>query len=139
QLINERMGVNMPVDEAAFIALHLHTMKIEGGDVREVVKQTSMIRDMVDTIKTTLNIELQEEDIYYERLIAYILCGIVLATEYDVHSIDNDILEMIKKKYTKSINCAKLVDDKVNNAYGVHLPEEEQGYIALHIERLQQF
>ena len=139
QLINERMAVNMPVDEAAFIALHLHTMKIEGGDVREVVKQTSMIRDMVDTIKNTLNIEIQEEDVSYDRLIAHLRFALVRATEYDVHSMDRDILKMIKKKYTKSFNCAKLVADQVYNAYGVLLPEEEQGYIALHIERLQQF
>src|SRR5699024_9281874 len=111
QLINERIGVNMPVDEDAFIALHLKTMKKE----------------------------IQEEDISYDRLIAHLRFALVRATEYDVHSMDHDILEMIKKKYSKSFNCAKLVADKVNNAYGVHLPEEEQGYIALHIERLQQF
>src|SRR5699024_1322768 len=118
QLINERMGVNMPVDEAAFSDLHLHTMKIEGGDVREVMKPTSMNRDMVDTIKTTLNIEIQEEYSSYDRLIAHLRCALDRATEYDVHSMDHDILAMIKKKYTNSFNGEKLVADKVNNAYG---------------------
>lgn len=138
-LINERMQVDMPVDEAAFIALHLHTMKIKGGDVREVVKQTSIIRDMVDTIKRTLNIDIQEEDISYERLIAHLRFALVRADEYDVHSMDHDILEMIKQKYQQSFDCAKQVAEKVYTAYGIDLPEEEQGYIALHIERLQQF
>src|SRR5699024_1925817 len=34
-LIKEKAGITMPIDEAAFIALHLHTMKIKGGDLHE--------------------------------------------------------------------------------------------------------
>src|SRR5699024_12269596 len=103
------------------------------------MKQTAMILYMYNTIKYTLNIEIQEEDISYDRLIAHLRFALVRATEYDVHSMYHDILEMIKKKYSKSFNCAKLLADKVNNAYDEHLQEEDKGYIALHIERLQQF
>lgn len=139
QLINERMQVELPIDEAAFIALHVHTMKMKGGDVREVVRQTSIVLDMVKTIKNTLNIDIKEEDISYERLITHLRFALVRAAEYDVHSMDKDILEMIKKKYQASFQCANQVAQKVFETYGIDLPEEEQGYIALHIERLRQF
>lgn len=35
--IKEVCEVDMPEDEAAFIALHLHTMKPQGGDLRKTV------------------------------------------------------------------------------------------------------
>src|SRR5699024_6375908 len=54
--VNEKLNLNMPIDEAAFVALHIHTMKIQGGDLHETVRQKTIIRDMMDTIKTFLNI-----------------------------------------------------------------------------------
>lgn len=37
QHIKERCQVEMPEDEAAFIALHIHTMKPQGGDLHDTV------------------------------------------------------------------------------------------------------
>ena len=56
QHIKERCQVDMPVDEAAFIALHLHTMKPQGGDLHQTVRHTTIIRDMVQLIRKQLNI-----------------------------------------------------------------------------------
>jgi len=139
QLIKEKTQVDMPIDEAAFIALHLHTMKIKGGDLRKTVRQTSIVRDMVDTIKKVLEIEMKEEDIAYERLITHLRFALLRASKYDVHSMDRDILKMIKKKYKVSFKCAKQVADTLSEKHGIDLPEDELGYITLHIERLRNY
>ena len=41
----------MPVDKAAYIALHIHTAKIQGGDMQDTVRQIAIISEMVTTIK----------------------------------------------------------------------------------------
>lgn len=51
QHIKEKCQVEMPEDEAAFIALHIHTMKPQGGDLLDTVRQTTIIRETVQSIK----------------------------------------------------------------------------------------
>lgn len=135
--IEETCGVRMADDEAAFIALYIHTMKIQGGDVHETVRQTTMIQDMVQTIKDHLNIEISESDISFERLVVHLQFAITRAKMYDSHVMDKDMFEMIRTKYNSSFQCAKKVAGQLQSSYNVILPEEELGYITLHIERLR--
>ncbi|MFO1443180.1 PRD domain-containing protein [Bacillus sp. Bva_UNVM-123] len=48
--MKEKCKLDIPVDEAAYIALHIHTMKPQGGDMRQTVKQTTIVRDMLSVI-----------------------------------------------------------------------------------------
>lgn len=139
QHIKKKTHVDMPIDEAAFIALHLHTMKIKGGDLHETVRQTAIIRDMVETIKDYLQIIIEEDDISYDRLITHLRFALTRTNEYDAHSMDEEMLQMIKRKFNISYLCALEVSKKLSHTYGIELPEEELGYIALHIERLRNY
>ncbi|WP_188455827.1 PRD domain-containing protein [Virgibacillus oceani] len=138
QHIKDQIHTEMPIDEAAFIALHIHTMKIKGGDLHETVRQTAIVRDMVETIKDHLQINLEEDDISYERLITHLRFALTRVNHYEVHSMDGEMLEMIKRKFKVSFQCALEVSKKLSRTHGVELPEEELGYITLHIERLRQ-
>ncbi|WP_096187446.1 PRD domain-containing protein [Evansella halocellulosilytica] len=135
--IKEKLDIEMPVDEAAFIALHIHTMKIQGGDLHETVRQTTILRNMVDTIANYLDITINEEDLAYERLITHIRFALTRAHHYEAHTMDKEMLEMIKKKFKRSYSCAMEVRHELSSLHGIDLPEEELGYITLHIERLQ--
>ncbi|MGC4378700.1 PRD domain-containing protein [Fictibacillus sp. Mic-4] len=137
QHIKEICKIDMPVDEAAFIALHIHTMKVQGGDLRETVKQTSVIRDIVQMIAECLQITIQEDDISYERLITHLRFALTRAHHYEHHTMDEEMLEMIKRKFPHSYSCASKVAMDVIAQHGVSLPEHELGYITLHIERLR--
>lgn len=138
ELIKQRMQLDMPVDEAAFIALHLHTMKIKGGDIKETIRQTAIVREMIDVIKAYVEVDIEEEDIAYERLVSHLRFALLRTNDYDGHAMDKDILKMIKKKYPDSFECAMRVSDTVYKKQGISFPEEELGYITLHIERLKQ-
>ncbi|TRM11777.1 PRD domain-containing protein [Lentibacillus cibarius] len=137
--INETCGIHMPRDEAAFIALYLHTMKVKGGDIHETVRQTSMVRDMVQVIKNVLNITIDEADIAYERLVTHLQFALMRAKQFDSHVMDQEMFAMIKKKYHVSYQCAQQAAQKLSASHGIELPEQELGYITLHIERLRSF
>lgn len=134
--INRKLNISMPVDEAAFIALHIHTMKIQGGDLHETVRQTAIIRDMVDTIEDFLDIDIEEDDILYERLITHLRFTLMRNKNYAAHTMDDEMFNMIKQKFKNSYECALKVTKNLSDKHGIHLPEEELGYISLHIQRL---
>lgn len=135
--IKEKLNVHLPVDEAAFIAIHIHTMKIQGGDLHETVRQTTMIRDMVETIKTCLNIPITEDDISYERLITHLRFALIRSEKDTVDPMDQDMFVMIKDKFQEAYQCALMLVEKLAERHQIELPEEEIGYITLHIERLR--
>ncbi|OZU87708.1 levansucrase [Virgibacillus indicus] len=135
--VEEKLQIRMPIDEAAFIALHIHAMKIQGGDLHEIVRLTSILKDMVQTINDDLDITVEEDDIAYERLITHLRFAIMRLNSNELHTMDEEMFKMMKKKFTLSFNCAKKVADKLDTEHGITLPEEELGYITLHIERLR--
>lgn len=139
QHIKDKLEVEMPLDEAAFIALHIHTMKIQGGDLHETVRQTAIVKDMVETIKQDLNITFNEDDLAYERLMTHLRFALNRIYQYEVHSMDEEMLEMIKRKFKRSYQCSVHVAKKLSSAHGIDLPPEELGYITLHIERLKKY
>ncbi|GGJ88315.1 SacPA operon antiterminator [Lentibacillus kapialis] len=135
--IKNVIGVEMPVDEAAFIALYVHTMKVQGGDIHETVRQTTIVQTMVKRIKEYLNIRMDEADISYERLVTHLQFALTRAKHQNSHVMDRDMFEMIKHKYGVSYQCARQLAEEASRSYNIHLPEEELGYITLHIERLR--
>ncbi|MGE7625098.1 PRD domain-containing protein [Viridibacillus sp. NPDC096237] len=137
QHIKDRCQVEMPEDEAAYIALHIHTMKLQGGDLHQTLRQTTIIRDMVQIIQKKLNIYLEENDISYHRLITHLRFALTRMNHYVLHTMDEEMLVMIKKKFPFSYNCAVEVAKKLKKLHGIELPHHELGYIAVHIERLQ--
>jgi len=135
--IKEQLNVAMPVDEAAFIALHIHTMKVKGGDLHETVRLTAILKDMVQTIERVLNITIQEDDISYDRLITHLRFALTRTGE-ELHTMDEEMLAMIRNKFSHSYECAQIAARELSITHGIDLPEDELGYITLHIERLHQ-
>ncbi|WP_200410981.1 PRD domain-containing protein [Virgibacillus salexigens] len=137
--MKEKLNVDMPIDEAAFIALHIHTMKIQGGDLHETVRQTAIVKDMMETIKIDLDITIATDDLAYERLMTHLRFALNRIYHYEVHSMDEEMLLMIKRKFKRSYQCSERVAKMLSTSHGIQLPSEELGYITLHIERLKKY
>lgn len=135
--IKNRLHLDMPVDEAGFIALHIHTMKMKAYDLQETIRYTAMVKEMVDIVRRHLNVSLEEDEISYERLLYHLRFALNRAAKEAPHSMDEEMLAMIKRKFQRSFACAEEMGAWLASKYGLHLPEEELGYIALHIERLR--
>ncbi|WP_075982724.1 PRD domain-containing protein [Bacillus massilinigeriensis] len=135
--VKEKCEVEMPVDEAAFIALHIHTMKQSGSDMHETLRHTTMVKEMVTRIIKLMNLTVQEDDLSYQRLVTHLRYALTRMNHYDPHIMDEEMLRMIKRKFPISYICASDIAKDLASNYGVEIPEEELGYITLHIERLR--
>lgn len=135
--IKQKLNIEMDEDEAAFIALHLHTTKPKSKDLQETIRQTTIIKDMVEVIKNLIPIEVKEDDLAYHRLITHLRYALTRADQHDIRTLDDEMIDMIQKKFPFSYQCAKEVAKKVATEYEIRLPEQEMAYITLHIERLR--
>ncbi|MFJ7727405.1 PRD domain-containing protein [Neobacillus sp. NPDC097160] len=135
--IEKKTDIKMPVDEAAFIALHLHTANLKGGDMKQTLRQTAIIGDMVQTIKDYLHIEIDEDDLSYQRLMTHLRFAVSRINNGEPNTIDDEMLKMITNKFPLAYNCAKKVAKDLAQNHEIYLPEHELGYLTLHIERLR--
>ena len=135
--INKKCQNKMPEDEAAYIALHIYTMKPQGEDLQQTLQQTTIVKNMVQLIQKNLSITLEEDDIHYHRLITHLRFTLTRIYNYEVHTMDEEMLRMIKKKFPIAFNCAMEVAKELKKLYEIDFPEQELGYISLHIERLR--
>src|SRR5699024_12385058 len=71
QHVKEKMGINLSIDEAAHIAVHIHTAKMQSTNVEETINKTVIILDMVDIISSYLEIVIDKKSLSYQRLVTH--------------------------------------------------------------------
>jgi beta-glucoside operon transcriptional antiterminator len=135
--IKKEIGVDIPLDEVAHIALHIHTAKLGGHSMNDSLEKASILRDFIEQVEKTMEVDIEESSINYQRLITHLLFAlnrIEQGSEFE--PIDQDMLNLIKIKYRTAYECSKSVAEYLNKEYGIQFPPSEIAYISLHIQRL---
>ncbi len=135
--IKRDLGVDIPLDEVAHIALHIHTAKLGGHSMSDSMTKATILRDFIEKVEQTMAIEIEESSINYQRLITHLrfaLNRIEQGSEFE--PIDEDMLNLIKIKYQTAYECSQSVAQYLNEEYGISFPPSEIAYISLHIQRL---
>jgi beta-glucoside operon transcriptional antiterminator len=135
--IEYKTQVKMPIDEAAYIALHIHTSKPQSGDMKQTLRQTAIIGEMIQTIKDSLQISIEQDDLSYQRLMTHLRFTLSRINDVSQPIMDDEMLAMLKKKFGYSYNISQKVAKLLAKNHGIHLPEQELGYITIHIERIR--
>ena len=135
--IEDKIGIRMPIDEAAFIALHLHTASVPSGNLQVSLRQTSIINEIIHIIQDYFSIHLEEGGLSYERLITHLRYTLYRIDETTERTMDEEMLIMVRKKFPASYNCAETIAEHLFQQHGLLLSTEEIGYITIHIERLR--
>lgn len=135
--VKNEIGVSLPIDEAAFIALHIHTAKMNLTNIGSSIKKTMIIQDMIDIISSYLSIDIDREGMDYQRLLTHLHFALArLEDNKPFHDMDKDMLNVIKTKYSESFECASSLASFLNAEHSMSFPESEIGYITLHIQRI---
>nr|WP_255710968.1 PRD domain-containing protein [Pelosinus baikalensis] len=98
-----------------------------------------MIKEIVGIIEQQLGIDLEKTSMAYQRLLTHMRFALQrLVTGKDIYDIDPDLLDMIRIKCKAEFCCAQVIARFIRQEYEYELPDNELGYIALHIRRICQ-
>lgn len=137
--VSKRLKVQMPIDEAGYIALHIHTAKLHTSNMEQVMMNTTIINEMIEIITEELDLKIDEESISYQRLLTHLRFALNrIAEDEPFHSMDEDMLNMLQTKYKRAYTCALKIGAFLKAEYDINFPPSELGYITLHIERIGQ-
>ncbi|MEH7082619.1 PRD domain-containing protein [Neobacillus drentensis] len=136
KLIEEKLGVEIPEDEVGNIAMHIHTAKMNTGDMQETIDITTTIQEITRIIESCLNINIVEDTMSYERLITHLRFSLKsLLSDRTNHDYDEKMASMIKENFKEAFACAQEVGQFLEGKYRIKYPDAELMYISMHIQR----
>ena len=134
--INEKLGIELPEDEAGFIALHFVNAGYRETTMKSITS-TKIIKDILNIIKYNFAIELDEDDLNYDRLLTHLkYFAKRIVNNNQSNSTDSDFIKMISTTYPEAYECAVKIGDYIlkNNDYYVN--DDEIVYLTMHIQRV---
>lgn len=136
EIIKDNLGITLPIDEAGFIALHVVNAELD-TDMSDMMSITELIHKILDIIKSYYKIELNEESLYYDRLITHLkFFGQRLFNNKAIHDEDVVFQEMVKTRYPEDYECANIIRKYIEDTYHKKVGEEEMVFLTVHLKRI---
>lgn len=138
QLLSAYIGKELPDDEAAFMTLTLINAELENGDgaARDL---TMMMEEIMTIVKYSLEISLDEEDIYLERFMTHLkfFCGRVLTNRGHRDLEDNEVFDLLKCKYPLAYETTRKIAEFLKQTRNYQTSDDEQLYLTIHLSRMK--
>ena len=138
QLLSAYVSKELPDDEAAFMALTLVNAELENGDgtARDL---TMMMEEIMTIVKYSLEISLDEEDIYLERFMTHLkfFCERVLTNSGNRDLEDNEMFDLLKCKYPLVYETTRKIAEFLKQTRNYQTSEDEQLYLTIHLSRMK--
>lgn len=138
-LIERRLGISFPADEAASIALHIVNAEYNTR-MRDTIDMTRIIQDILKFVGEYFSIELEETSTSYERMITHLrfLAHRIYSGEFleDGAGLE-EFHAMIRQMYPEEYDCSRQVKEFIKHSYDHEVSEEEVAYLAVHIRRVR--
>ncbi len=136
ELIEKRLGVILPEDEAGFIALHFVNAEY-GTDIRDALNFPNLMQTILKIVKEELQIEFDEDSLHYERFVTHV--KFLLQRVYRKELLpdeEEELAAMVQRKYHREYVCSKKIAEYIEKETGSKISGEEMMYLAIHIRRI---
>lgn len=134
-LANDRLGIELPKDEAANIAFHLANAEVGKAGV-DALLVVQLVRAITTIISHTSDVRVDRRDLNSSRFVTHLqffaerFFGGRLLT-----SPDDFLFTSLSERYPRAIASAERVRAFVLKEHNSTLPNEEVAFLALHIAR----
>lgn len=136
-LIERRIGITLPVDEAGFIALHIVNAEYNTA-MRDTIDIITLIQNVVKIVKEYFSMDLDETSLNYQRFVTHLrfLAQRIIGGEM-LNSENPEFNQLISQMYPEEYACSLKLKDYIQVTYHHDVTEEETAYLAVHIKRIR--
>jgi mannitol operon transcriptional antiterminator len=135
--LEEEFGIVIPVDEIAYITMHLRGAKVNNEKLPSE-KGTYLKYDVADIVNRMLvrasrltGIEFEKDKDLYMGLLIHLKPAI---TRLELNMpIRNPLLEAIKDQYNELFKLSQTILKVLEDELSCKVPEEETGFVAMHL------
>ncbi len=136
-MIRASTGVDMPVDEAGFLTMHLVNSELT-GDLAASMGTATAVQDIVGIVRAQLGVPLLPDSAAYARFLTHVKFSVQRIEDGQLLTgTDSQFYDLVREKDPAAHRSALAIADYVAQRYGVVLPDEELLYLMMHINRLR--
>lgn len=137
KILNRRFSVELPDDEAAFIAMHIIDAQME-FNVPIANKIMQLIQEVTNVIRMTCQVEFDKNSLPYYRLITHLkfFAKRIFTEQQPLDEIDDEMNLMIRNKYKRAYDCAEKISKLIASKYRYQISSDEKFYLTIHIAKI---
>ncbi|MCG7367658.1 PRD domain-containing protein [Pantoea sp. ACRSH] len=136
-ILAHRLNIQLPEDEAGFIALHLVTAQLNRA-MPEVMEMTRVMQDILDFVEKQLQLTYIQDSLSYQRFVTHLkFFAQRMRSRTSEPAGDDRLCNTIKANYVTAWRCAKEIASMLHQKYRYDLKKDEMMYLTLHIERIR--
>jgi len=139
-LISNRFDVQLPDDEAGFIAMKFveNSMSDSNGD--QTVAMTKLINDILNIVKYQLSLTMSEDSLSLQRFLVHLRFFAERLTlkqaDKSAGTEDEFLFEHVSQKYPQAFACVAKIVAFIQKTTAQPVSMNEQIYLTIHIQRM---
>ncbi|WP_430394324.1 PRD domain-containing protein [Enterococcus faecalis] len=139
EYLTQTLEIPFSYDEAGYIEIHIHSARSGRTDNSKSIREVTIVSEIIHLIEQELAIDIHDDknSLSYSRLVNHLRLFIHRFQQNQYAVLDEEILEVVKKKYAESYEISKKVQVLLMRNFHYQVPNEELGYLSIHIERLR--
>ena len=137
-ILEKRLDVRLPEDEAIYIAFHFINSRLKDNEFTE--NSIDFTRRIVKIIKDNFDIKTDEESMSYGRFVVHLqyLARRIFKGEETQQSGDesNPLYEKLRTELQENYFCVCEMENMIKQEYDFTLSENEKTYLMIHLNKL---
>ena len=138
ELIKNKFHIQLPNDEAGFIALHIVNVELDEDNMDHIFQVTKVIQEIMTIVIYHFHAEFDTSNVYYYRFITHLKFFALRLLKDNQFNEDeeNEFFDVVKDKYCTSYECVLKIKDFLEKKYNYTLQEDEIVYLTIHVHRV---
>ncbi|WP_437583936.1 PRD domain-containing protein [Paramicrobacterium sp. CJ85] len=134
-IVETSLGVQLPEDEAGFVALHFVNAGIFSGSQR-ALSHSAALSHVLEIIRNELDLDLPPNSPITRRFVTHLKFVMERITSGRTHAGTLDpVFESLRENHPDARACAARVSDYLQEEFSEQLSDEEDFYLMLHLIR----
>ena len=133
EILKELTGLDFSEDEIGYITLHIHA-GLARENVAQSLETARLANRCLGLIEEQMNRKLTADSLGYNRLVSHI--RYMLARVRKGESANLDLEEYARHSFPREYEAATKVCQILEQEMKLHFPQEETGFLAIHIRRV---
>lgn len=136
--IKARLGIELPEDEAGFIAIHIQNAESDSSE--DVSDMLMFVKEAMDILEHTFKITLNADQMDYQRLATHLKFFYQRMMKHQQTTLVNveDMYHMLLAKHPKMSECMDRLDQLLKQDYAYEVSFSEKVYLMMHILKMIQ-
>lgn len=134
EIIKDNLKIELPIDEASFIAMHILNSQLNENYVENTQTMTDIIQKTLEIAENTLNVKFDDNSINYDRLITHLkFFSYRLINGEILKSVDHKVFKVIKDQYSLAFKVSNKVKQYIKMNYDKEINDAELMYLTIHL------